>query len=416
MKNIYLLLNRHSDILKNVFLLFLEKAIFIAIVFYCEALISRVLGVQIYGKWIYAVNLVLLVSSLTLIVGSEIVVPAVSKNCKLQWHILTSAFLIRMFFSILAFFAINVYNYYFLKDDATSQMIASLSLILFFVEPFGVVINYCQAKVDIGYVVLARLFALIARALVITFASWLSYNELIYSSRSIEAILLSALLVYLITKKNGVWIFSKKITRLMFYRGLRLWGPLVLMYIYMRSDRFVVEYYLGFDDLAMYGVAIQIFEQLSLLIGIIIQSIGPKFIFKKVALPKWRVISFISLITICVQLISALLLPTFIVYVYGEDYNKAASMIVHMLPALIFYSIDVVYMQYIYRKGSYELVLVKWLFMLLVSISVYYVWFSFLKQTSIASVFNFNYFVMLLVTIQIYRFHNKNKPNKIRLG
>ena len=31
----------------------------------------------------------------------------------------------------------------------------------------------------------------------------------------------------------------------------------------------------------MYGVAVQIFEQLGLLIGIIIQSMGPKLIFKK---------------------------------------------------------------------------------------------------------------------------------------
>ncbi|MDH0026909.1 oligosaccharide flippase family protein [Aeromonas caviae] len=408
-KKMYFVIDRHFDILKNVIFLLFEKAAFIALIFYSEAVISRTLGVEDYGKWFYSVNFMLLVSSLALVVGTEIVVPALSKNQKLRWSILTSAFLVRIIFSIMAFATINTYNYFFIEDDVIKQMIALLSFVLLFTEPFGVIINYYQSKLDIGFVVLARLFALITRALVITLASWLSYNWLIYCSRSIEAILLAVFLCILIMKSGASWTFSKKITRLMFYRGLRLWAPLVFMYAYMRSDRFFVEHYLGFDDLAMYGVAIQIFEQLGLLIGIIIQSIGPKLIFKKVALPKWKVISFISLITVCVQLFSAMLLPIFIDYIYGESYNQAASMVVHMLPALIFYSIDTVYMQYIYRKGFYELVLVKWLIMLVISISAYYLWFAVFEQTSVVYIFNFNYLVMLLITLTVYYIHNKNQ-------
>ncbi|HHQ4615884.1 TPA: lipopolysaccharide biosynthesis protein, partial [Aeromonas veronii] len=162
----------------------------------------------------------------------------------------------------------------------------------------------------------------------------------------------------------------------------------------MRSDRIFVERYLGFDDLAMYGVAIQIFEQLGLLIGIIIQSIGPKFIFKKVAQPKLKVLSIIFVITVCIQLASAVLLPPFIVYVYGDEFNKAASMAIYMLPALIFYGFDVVYMQYIYRDKLYNLLFVKWLLMLIIGLTAYYIWFTLLDETSIVYVFNFNYIMM----------------------
>ncbi|MFM5422553.1 hypothetical protein ACET8S_06775 [Aeromonas veronii] len=409
LKKMNFVISRHFDILKNVVFLLFEKAAFIVLIFYSEAVISRTLGVEDYGKWFYAVNFVLLVSSLALVVGTEIVVPALSKNKKLRWSILTSAFLVRITFSIMAFAIINTYNFLFIKDEVIKQMVALLSFVLLFNEPFGVIINYYQAKIDIGFVVLARLFALITRALVITLASWLSYNWLVFCSRSIEAILLAFFLCVLIIREGAIWTFSKKITRLIFYRGLRLWVPLVFMYVYMRSDRFFVEHFLGFDDLAMYGIAIQIFEQLGLLIGIVIQSIGPKLIFKKVALPKWKVISFVILITICVQLFSALLLPTFINYIYGESYNQAASMVINMLPALIFYSIDTVYMQYVYRKGLYELVLVKWLVMLVISISAYYFWFAVFEQTSVVYIFNFNYLAMLFITLVVYYSHNKNR-------
>lgn len=405
--------NRHFDIIKNVAFLFVEKLVFIALIFYSEAIISRVLGVQDYGKWLYSVNLVILVSSLALVVGSEVTVPALSRHQKLQWHVLTSSFLVRFVFSCLAFLIINAYNYLFVDDSVISQMVASLSFVLLLTEPFGVIVNYYQARIAIGYVVLSRVFALVVRALTITFALWFSYKELVYFSRAIEAIMLASLLSILIIKDGGNWIFSKKITKAVLFRGLKLWLPLVLMYVYMRSDRIFVEHYLGFDDLAMYGVAIQIFEQLGLLVGIIIQSIGPRFIFKKVAQPKWKIISFILVITVCVQTVSAILLPPFIGYIYGDNFNKATYMAAYMLPALIFYSLDVVYMQYIYRDKLYKLLLVKWLLMLIFGFSAYYIWFTILGETSIVYVFNFNYVIMFLITMLLYRYYNKQRINNI---
>ncbi|MCV3285907.1 hypothetical protein [Aeromonas veronii] len=405
--------NRHFDIIKNIAFLFVEKLVFIALIFYSEAIISRALGVQDYGKWLYSVNLVILVSSLALVVGSEVTVPALSRHHKLQWHVLTSSFLVRFVFSCLAFLIINTYNYLFVDDSVISQMVTSLSFVLLLTEPFGVIVNYYQARIAIGYVVLSRVFALVVRALTITFALWFSYKGLVYFSRAIEAIMLASLLSILIIKDGGNWVFSEKITKAVLFRGLKLWLPLVLMYVYMRSDRIFVERYLGFDDLAMYGVAIQIFEQLGLLIGIIIQSIGPKFIFKKVARPKWKIFSFILVITVCAQTVSAILLPPFIGYIYGDNFNKAASMATYMLPALIFYSLDVVYMQYIYRDKLYKLLLVKWLLMLIFGFSSYYIWFTILGATSIVNIFNFNYFIMFLITMLLYRYYNKQRINNI---
>ena len=73
----------HKQIVSNIFWLVAEKIITIILVFYVEGVIARLLSQQDYGKWIYSVNLVLLLSSLSLIVGAEVLVPTLSKHKKI---------------------------------------------------------------------------------------------------------------------------------------------------------------------------------------------------------------------------------------------------------------------------------------------------------------------------------------------
>lgn len=68
----------HKQIVSNIFWLIAEKIITIILVFYVEGVIARLLSQPDYGKWIYSVNLVLLLSSLSLIVGAEVLVPTLA--------------------------------------------------------------------------------------------------------------------------------------------------------------------------------------------------------------------------------------------------------------------------------------------------------------------------------------------------
>ncbi|BEE16933.1 hypothetical protein VAWG006_11860 [Aeromonas enteropelogenes] len=403
-KNFIMLLRGYADIYKNILFLCVEKFVFVIVIFYVEAMVSRELGVLDYGKWLYALNIVIVISSCSLIAGAEVVVPMISKNNKLQWFVLTSAFILRMLFSILSVLLLYIYVNMFVVDELIALMIVSLIPFLLLAEPFGVVINYYQARVEIGGVVLARLLSLIFRAIIVSFAIWLSYKGLIYFSRSIEVLILASILVFLFVKEKGCWSFSKRITRLVFFRGLKLWIPLILMYLYMRMDRFFVEKYLGFNELAFYGVAVQIFEQLILLIGIVIQSIGPKFIFKRVFLSEWKVASMMLVIVFAVITLAKSLLPHLIAIVFGDAYIKSTTIVINLLPALIFYTIDMVYMQYIYRRGFYTLVIVKWIFVSITCVSSYHIWFSVLGYKDITPVFIFNYVMMFITTITLYQF------------
>ncbi|KAB7688485.1 oligosaccharide flippase family protein [Plesiomonas shigelloides] len=401
---------KNNDIVNNILFLCVEKVFVFIMVFYVEAMISRALGIENYGKWLYAVNLILVISSLTLVAGSEVVVPALArvKNVQLQWDILTGAFIIRMALSVVTFIGIYVYICFFIHDESLKLMLKPLAFVLLLIEPFGVITNYYQSKIRSWPIVLARLFALFIRCVVVSFAVWVGHDVAIYFCRSIEALVLALILSVLILRCGYKCVVSPRVINKIFIRGLKLWAPLILMLIYMRVDRFFVENYLGYKELASYGVAAQVMEQLMLLVSIVIMSIGPKLIFKKLSIDKRKVVLLISLITIPIQIFAAFSLPFFIGRVFGSDYDNSAIMAIKMLPALFFYAIDMVYMQYIYKNRLYHVVFIKWALMLLICMASYYFWLSVMGRKDIAPVFVFNYICMLVVTILVSRIRKVN--------
>ena len=50
----------YAAIITNVSILLFEKMVTIGLVFFCEGVISHLLGVSLYGKWLYSLNAVIL--------------------------------------------------------------------------------------------------------------------------------------------------------------------------------------------------------------------------------------------------------------------------------------------------------------------------------------------------------------------
>ncbi|MDU3422221.1 MAG: hypothetical protein E7F43_10870, partial [Streptococcus sp.] len=131
-----------SDIFKNIIWLIIEKMYFVILVFLSEAMISRSLGVTDYGKWVYSVNWVVVVSSVALVAGSEVLIPALSRHKKIVNELISAAFLIRMIGALLAFIFIWTYAVFFVTDEEIKRILYCLSFVLLLNEPFGVVTNY----------------------------------------------------------------------------------------------------------------------------------------------------------------------------------------------------------------------------------------------------------------------------------
>ncbi|MFW2177858.1 MULTISPECIES: oligosaccharide flippase family protein [unclassified Moraxella] len=400
-----------KQIAQNVFWLICEKIITIILVFYVEGVISGLLSKADYGKWIYSINLVLLLGSLSLIVGAEVLVPTLSKYKKISQEIIFDTFIIRFFFGLLAYVATICYSNFFIDDTVLQGFLNILALVLLFNESFGVVTGYFQSKVNIFPVTIVRLIGLGFRALIVTiilkfglevsFIPWARVAETIVSA-------IGLFLLYYFYRGNLFSKFSKSIAKILFFRGLFLWPSLMMMYFFQRIDRFFVEHYLGFDYLAVYGISIQIIEQATLLFAMVIQSIAPIFIYQRVnskdRLNKLGIITILMLVLSVVSIIMGyFMIPLFVDIVYGEKYFGAISITIGLLPSLIFYSIDMVLTQYFYAENLGGKLIYKWILMALITCLSYWGGLGILGVKSAALIFNINYIIMLVITLILFK-------------
>lgn len=392
---------------RNIAWLIFEKLITLSLVFYSEGLITRALSVEQYGQWIYALNLVTLISSVALISGAEITIPALSRNKKIISEIITSAFVIRALFAIVAYVLINIYSYFFISDPFLKKTTYIVSIIIILNEPFSIIINYYQSIVNIKSIALVRMLSLLGRVVFVIYWVKSLSSDMIAWSRVIEFILLTCFLIFLWYKKSFIFRIDLQILNRIFFRGLYFWPSLMLMYIYLRLDRFYVEKYFSFEVLAIYGIAIQLMEQGFMLIRMILQSIAPIYIYKK--LPRTEIIRnlvclMLGLVTmsIIIALLGQILLPKLVIFIFGEGYSEAALLTVKMLPALIFFCVDNVLMQYLFRERTSKLLFVKWAGGVVILTIIYYLFFDVLHSKNLYLVYNINYFLMALITFFLF--------------
>ena len=401
----------HKQVVSNIFWLVAEKIITIILVFYVEGVIARLLSQQDYGKWIYSVNLVLLLSSLSLIVGAEVLVPTLSKHKKIADSLLFNTFIIRLLFGFFASFFTLIYANFFVTDIVLKSFLSALALVLLLNEPFGVVTSYFQSKVNILPVTIVRIIALGVRALVATvILKWALSIDYIPWSRILESITsaIGLSLLYIIYRGKIRFNFSKKISKILFYRGLLLWPSLMMMYFFQRIDRFFIEHYLSFDYLALYGISVQIIEQATLLFGMVIQSLAPIFIFNRMSdSERFGKLNRIVILMVGLSMVSIIvgyfLIPFFIQLVYGKSYDGAIPITIGLLPSLLFFSIDTLLSQYFYAKNQGNKLIYKWTVMAIVTCINYWVCLGVFQLESAVLVFNINYFIMLLITVFLFK-------------
>jgi O-antigen/teichoic acid export membrane protein len=397
---------QYTAIITNISILLFEKAVTVGLVFFCEGIISRLLGVSLYGKWLYSINTIIVLSSIVLIAGSEVVVPALVRHPRLRWQILSSVFLFRFVF---AFFSLAValwYANFIVTDQDVRLMLIFLACALIFNEPFSVIANFYQARTQIGIVVAVRLAILFLRASLVSIAFWFSSYLIIYSTRAIEALFLAVALSCAIVWRGGRWHWHKKVSLVMLNRGAALWMPLMLMLIYMRLDRFFIEYYLGFEQLAMYGVASQILEQGALIIGIVVQSIAPRMLYGRRVKKIYSICFGMLSVALVLQFLGCLWLDDVVSLVFGQHYQPAAKLAIMMLPALSFLAIDNVLMQRLYRDKKYKLIMWKWLVLSIISMVNYWLWLSLLHSDEIYIIYVVNTSLMMFITMIIYSVRN----------
>ncbi|EDK0563374.1 hypothetical protein GFW74_21845 [Salmonella enterica] len=106
--------------------------------------------------------------------------------------------------------------------------------------------------------------------------------------------------------------------------------------------------------------------------------------------------------SIIIALLGQILLPKVVIFIFGESYSEAALLTVKMLPALIFFCVDNVLMQYLFRERTSKLLFVKWAGGVVILTIIYYLFFDVLHSKNLYLVYNINYFLMALITFFLF--------------
>nr|WP_257008437.1 oligosaccharide flippase family protein [Haemophilus haemolyticus] len=212
--------------------------------------------------------------------------------------------------------------------------------------------------------------------------------------------------LFFVCKSDFKFILNLHVIRILFLRGVKLWPALIFMYLFQRLDRFYIEYYFSFDVLGQYGIAVQLMEQGFLLLGIIVQSISPKLIYLKASQNKIRdnllkLLIIIFLVSVMFLILGYILIPYFIFFVYGDNYSLASDISKGMLFAIIFFGIDTVITQYLYREKKTLYILLKWVAMSIIMSVSYYVAYSVIRIESLSIIYVINYILMSLISVII---------------
>ncbi|EBA8467648.1 hypothetical protein CC177_23565 [Salmonella enterica] len=148
-------------------------------------------------------------------------------------------------------------------------------------------------------------------------------------------------------------------------------------------------------------------EQAFMLIRMVLQSIAPIYIYKK--LPRDEIIRNLVylmfglvIMSIIIALLGQLLLPKIVIFIFGSGYSNAALLTVKMLPALIFFCIDNVLMQYLFRERTSKLLFIKWAGGVIILTIIYYLFFDIFHSKNLYFVYNINYFLMSLITFFLF--------------
>lgn len=369
-----------KKILHNIFWLLLENGTRIFLAFFTNFILARALGVEQFGLIQYALSLVVIFSAISFICGAEIVVPMLSnsKGKKVE-SIIGNVFILRLFFSILAYLLILIYTFSFEEKIEIFYLVSILGLTMLSGESFAVITAWLQANTNSK-----------PRSLVVIVSSFLKcgtiaslyymniYDVKYYAIAWVLEAYIIAIGLYLIYKKYTNYRFfvcSRVKLYLFLKKGLPFFISLLLMYAFIRMDIILLKNYSDLYTVGIYSAAYQLITALSVVAPILSMSIAPSMVYKSdVSNVKQRVV-YIALgmggVAILLAIPMAYFSEWILLVIYGVEFKDAIIIFNYLLVAMIFYFINEGFNIYFLKLGKGNLFSIKWLLVLIVSIVVY---------------------------------------------
>ncbi|GAB3625389.1 lipopolysaccharide biosynthesis protein [Pandoraea terrae] len=358
----------YRNILRNILWMLTERGSQIVGGILVSGLLARSLGAAQFGLFQYGQSLVFLAAALTLLCGSEVVVPRlVGCTEGAQQHVMAHAFVLRLGGAVLAYAALAVYIL-LATEPALHGVVLWLGVGLLFREPFGIVIAWLQARTFNRPSVKANLSALFVKLALIGTLFWLQAPLVAFAmAYAVEAIVAAALLMIYYQRRVPIapirW--DPLLLRELLHTGMAFWAGLLLMMIFKRIDQLVLKPLIPLSELGAYAAAMQVTENFVLVAPIIANSLAPQLIFQTTTAGQarrntWRATWLMIAAGACLGVPIALCAPLIVHLIYGQAFTGAAQILrVSALFGILVFA-DAALNLALVRRGAGRWVIAKW--------------------------------------------------------
>ncbi|MFH1457012.1 MAG: flippase [Patescibacteria group bacterium] len=326
--------------IKNIAWLLADKGINIFGGLLVGVWVARYLGPTDYGVLNYAIAFAAFFSFFSRLGLNEIVVRELSKKPEKQHEIISTAFFMKLFGSVVA--VILIMFILFLTNSGDKVLLVATFFIAlgYIVKSLDVVDYYYQAKVLSKYVVVSRNIAyLITISLQVFF---------ILKEFSVEYFALASFFMFVIylKREKGIkkWTFNKQLAKKLFKYSWPLMISTFLILIHMRVDQVMIGAFLGKAELGIYSVSVRLVELWYIIPTLLVSTLMPYFIrIREInkKLYNLRLVQFYSIMFwmgIFVGVGALLFGQQLIILLYGEAYQGAYKALVFNIWAIIFVS------------------------------------------------------------------------------
>lgn len=397
---------KYKKSLVSVCVLMAEKIISLILILLCESYTAKGLSVVDYGVLQYSFNLILLFSSIGMVLSGDVLIPLLIKYKRINASIITSSILIRFSFCLAVCSFVLMYAYLFVDEDLIKRLLFVFSVIILINEPVNAITTYYQARVNIGPIVRIRVCGVIVR-LILTLSVYYVFNSnsaFYYAYSRVGSLVFSSLAIIILFKEIDFEMPRMKVTLSLLCRGIKFFPVVVLAFFFSKIDRVFIQHIFGSQSVALYSIAIQLIEQLILVISIIIVSFSPVVFFSK-RLSKSKVIMFLVLLLMisffCIA-VSYLFSGIFIRNLFGDKYMESVEISKGLSFSLLFITIDMFFTQLFIRLKMYNVLVLKWIagivilffsYLLVMDYGLSYIWVAQVSSYFTMSLISFSFFV-----------------------
>lgn len=380
-------------------------------------IMARQLGVEQYGLFQYALGLVAMFSSISFICGAEVLVPMLTTaSDKERQSIVGNAFVVRLFFSVIAFTALLLFAF-LTEEQKVFYLIALLGITILFAESFAVVTAWLQSQTNSRPRSILVMCSLVLKA---SFMGLLYYfdnsNPLHFALVYIlDPITIAAGLLFIFYKGTGQTFFnySFHIAYDLFKKGLPFFLGLMVMFVFQRLDLIMLKHLSDLQTLGYYAASLELLKSITAFSGMLAFSMAPLLVYRQsdiITIKKniLKIVLIMAIVAVIGAIVVQIFAPIFVPLLFGDQYQDSIS----ILCALVWVSILLFANEglniYLLKMQKGSLVTIKWLLALLVAAPAY--WFLIPVYDANGAIIGFALSYLFICLFGFYMLLNIKKP------